>query len=168
MPIETPLPPLPRFWLDVMFNDQNATDMTGVLAKAEEGYKKAPYHYALMRNDPFSRGWCLFEVVVRIRAAMHALDLRRPEDIVPLILRRHRLLPRLVIVPGLTNVDTDVTGKRYDRFGRMRLFDPADMVRIKRRIVEVCASAAAFNLLISRFRAATIQHHTRQATPPSK
>ena len=114
-------------------------------------------------------GWtAYFKVMVRIRAAMHRLKLHLAEDIIPRILARDPLLTRLVIVPGLTDVQNDVTGEYYDRFGDMRVFDPADMVRIKQRIVEECQSAAAFNLMISRFRAATIQHYARQVIPPAE
>ena len=142
-----------------MFNDQNTKDMSGVLAVAELGYKKARFHYAFMRNDPLARGWCLFEMMVRILAGMLALGLDRPEEIVPLILRRDPLFTRLVIVEGLTDIDHDVTGKVYDRFSEMSLFDPADRVMIQRRIAEVCGSPAAFNLLLSCYRSAAIQDH---------
>ena len=141
--------------------------MSGVLAAAELVYRAALYHYALMLNNPFSRGWCLYEAMVRLLAALRALGLARPEDLVPLILRRDPLLTRLVIVPGLTDVYNDVSGKYFDRFGEMSTFDPADRVRIQAAIVEACGSPAAFNLLISSFRSAASQH-LRLVNPESR
>ena len=146
-----------------MFNDQNAADMSGQLAAAELVYRGARFHYALMLNDPFSRGWCLYELLVRILAGMAALGLgARAAELVPLILRRDARFTRLVIVEGLTNVGNDVTGTFYDRFGRMTTFKPSDMAEIKRAIVDKVGSAAAFNLLVSSYRHAAIQN-TRQA-----
>jgi hypothetical protein len=147
-----------------MFNDQNAADMSGVLAVAERGYQTARFHYALMRNDPFARGWCCFEMMVRILAAMRALCLARPEDIVPLILRRDPRFTRLVIAEGLTDIHHDVTGRVYDRYGTMTTFDPADRTMIQRRIVEACGSPAAFNRFLSCYRSAAIQHFRQVQT----
>jgi hypothetical protein len=154
--------------LDILFNDQNATDMSGVLAVAERGYQAARFHYALVLNNPFARGWCLFEMLVRLLAAMRALGLARAEDLVPLILRRDPRFTRLVIVDGLTDVYSDVTGRRYDRFGRMATFDAADLAKIRRGIVAACGSAGAFNLLISCYSHAAIQHlrQVTRSTPP--
>ena len=67
-----------------MFNDQNAADMSGQLAAAELVYRGARFHYALMLNDPFSRGWCLYELLVRILAGMAALGLARAAELVPI------------------------------------------------------------------------------------
>ena len=149
--------PLRRYWLDILFNDQNATDMSGVLAVAERGYQAARFHYAFMLNDPFARGWCLYEMMVRLLAAMRALGLKRAEDLVPFILRRDPLFTRLVIVDDLSGINEDVTGPYYDRFGTMSTFDPADLARIQQGIVEACGSPAAFNMLISTYRHASIQ-----------
>jgi hypothetical protein len=139
-----------------------------VLDYAEREYREARFHYALMLNDPFSRGWVLFELMVRILAAMLALDLARPEDMVPFILRRDPIFTRLVIVPGLTDINNDVTGKLYDRFGQMALFDPMDKITIKRRIVEACGSPHSFNMLIAYGRAAGIQDHFQVPQPDQK
>ncbi len=130
-----------------------------MLHYAELEYLEAPFHYALMLFDPFSRGWCLYEMMVRILAGMRAMGFSRPEDMVPLILRRDPRFTRLVIVPGLTDVVNDVNGKLYDRFGEMSVFDPADEAVIKQGIVRGCKSSDAFNLLIAIYRAAAIQHH---------
>jgi hypothetical protein len=155
-PHPTPPPSTRRYWLDILFNDQNAEDMTGQLDAAELVYRGARFHYALMLNDPMSRGWCLFELLVRILAGMAALGIARPEDLVPRILSRDPLFTRLVIVEGLTIIEHDVTGTFYDRFGRMSTFDPRDMAAIKRAVVAACGSAAAFNLLVSCYRRAAI------------
>ena len=137
--------------------------MDGVLAVAEFGYERARYHYALMLNDPLSRGWCCFEVMVRILAGMLALGIERAEDIVPFLLRRDPRFTRLVIVPGLTDIFEDVTGQLFDRYGEMKTFAAADRVMIQRRIVEACGSSVAFNLLLGYCRAAAIQHQVRWA-----
>jgi hypothetical protein len=147
--------------LDILFNDQNAPDMGGQLAAAELVYRWARFHYALMLFDPCSRGWCLYELLVRILAGMAALGLARAAELVPLILRRDARFTRLVIVEGLTNVFNDVTGTFYDRFNRMTTFKPSDMADIKRAIMDKVGSAAAFDLLISSYRHAAIQN-TRQ------
>jgi hypothetical protein len=139
--------------------------MSGQLAVAERGYMTAGFHYALMRFNPLSRGWCLFEVCVRVLAAMRALGLARPEDMTPLILRRDPRFTRLVVIKGLTDIGTDLTGQTYDRFGEMALFDAADKAQIQRRIVEACGSRAAFNRIIAEFRAAAIQHHRKARRP---
>ena len=144
--------------MDILFNDQNAPDMGGQLAAAELVYRWAPFHYALMLLDPFSKGWCLYELLIRILAGMAALGLARAAELVLLILRRDARFTRLVIVEGLTNVDNDVTGTFYDRFGEMTTFKPSDMADIKRAIVEKVGSAAAFNLLVSSYRHAAIQN----------
>jgi hypothetical protein len=147
-----------RYWIDIFFNDQNTTDMPGVLSVAERRYRRAQFHYALMLNDPFSRGWCLFEMMIRILAGMRALDLARPEDIVPLILMRDSRFTRLVIVEGLTNVYNDVTGRKYNRFGQMATFDSVERDMIQRRIIKACRSSATFNMLLSCYRSAAIQN----------
>ena len=143
-----------------MFNDQNAEDMSGQLDMAELGYQMAPFHYALMLFDPLSRGWCVFEFMVRFLAAMKALGIERPEDLVQHILDRHPLCTRLVIIDGLTQL-RDINGTVFDRYGAMSTFEPADRVMIQRRIVEACGSPAAFNRLLSYSRAAAIQRQVR-------
>ena len=138
-----------------MFNDQNAADMTGQLDAAELVYRGARFHYALMLNDPFARGWCLFELMVRILAGMAARGMTRPEDLVPLILGREPLFTRLVIVEGLTDVFNDVTGTFYNRFGRMSTFDPRDMAAIKQAIIAACGSAAVSSAATATLRSRT-------------
>ena len=75
-------------------------------------------------------------MMVRLLAAV---GLARPEDLVPLILRRD---PRFIIA----DVGGDVTGPLFDR---MSTFDPADRAMMQRGRVEACGVPAAFNLLVS-------------------
>ncbi len=140
------------------FNDQNAKDISEELAEAELGYTKWKYHYALMRNRPMSRGWVLFEFLVRILAGMQIKGLTRPEDITPYILDRDPLFTRLVIVDGLTDIEQDVNGENFDRFATMSTYEPADLAIIQARILEVCGSAAVFNRILNFYRAAAIRH----------
>ena len=162
----------PTYWFDIWHNDQNAVDIQSELDAAEWTYKNAKYHYALMLNNPFSRGWCCFELMVRILAAMAALGLREGEDIVrliqPFMQDRNPCLTRLVIVDEFTDIDRDVTGSWdersdvrsetwYDRFGLLTTYDPGDLVKIKRRILEACGSPYGFNRLMSAIRATALQ-----------
>ena len=112
--------------------------------------------------------WCLFELLVRILAGMLALDMARPEDIVPLILRRDPRFTRLAIVEGLTDIGKDINGSTVDRFGTFSTYDATDKAMIKQRIVEQCGSPAAFNLLVSSYRAAGIQHHRQVRRGPAR
>jgi hypothetical protein len=99
-------------------------------------------------------------VLVRLLAGMRALGITRPEDLVPLLLRRDPLFTRLAIVEGLTT-KKDINGEYFDRYGQMSTFDPADRAMIQRRIVEVCGSSVVFNQLLSYCRAAAVQHQVR-------
>jgi hypothetical protein len=146
-----------RFWLDVFFNDQNDKDISRVLSKAELGYIESQYHYALMKNQPLSRCWCLFEFMVRILAGMRAKGLARAEDITPFILDRDPLFTRLVTVDGLTDMERDVQGEYFDKFGNMSAFDNSDLSKIRARILEVCGSAGVFNWILNYYRAAAVR-----------
>ena len=55
------------WWLDIFFNDQNATEMGGELAMAKRFYKEARFHVVLLRHGIFSRGWCIAELLYRIQ-----------------------------------------------------------------------------------------------------
>jgi hypothetical protein len=55
------------WWLDIFFNDQNATEMGGELAMAKRFYKEARFHVVLLLNGVFNRGWCIAELLYRIQ-----------------------------------------------------------------------------------------------------
>ncbi len=128
-----------------------------MLDYAELEYRDARFHYVMMHQDPLSRGWCIFELIVRIQSAMRLAGLARPEDVVPPVLRRDPSFPRLVVVPGLSSV-VDVSGVKYDRFGEMAVFAPSDKAKISRRILESW-TPAAFNRTIAHLRAAAMQSY---------
>jgi hypothetical protein len=70
------------FWVDILFNDQNSKDIVLDLNAAQKIYEEAWLHAVLLMLDPLSRGWCLFEVGVRVWAVAkefgldHAATLR--------------------------------------------------------------------------------------------
>ena len=63
--------------------------MGGQLAAAELVYRWAPFHYALMLFDPFSRGWCLYELIspLSICSVLFALILRFAQTFHKVIVR---------------------------------------------------------------------------------
>ncbi len=137
--------------------------MSTVLDKAERGYAEARTHYALMYNNPLLRGWCLFEFIVRILAAMRAKGLASPEEFMPFIVDRDPLFTRLVLVDGLSK-DLDLHAGCFDKFNEMSTFDPADKSIIQSRIIEVCGSATVFNRILNYYRTAAIRY-TRKVSP---
>ena len=54
-----------RIWIDILFNNQNSNNIQEELNMAEQIYKSAPYHVAIVTPTLFSRCWCLYEIAVR-------------------------------------------------------------------------------------------------------
>ena len=121
-------------WVDIFFNDQNSKEITHDLNEAQEIYEKARLHVVFLMYDPLSRGWCLFEVGVRVWSILKefSVDLEQIPMVVGGISRdelkfRSRRdwqqypasdvaskFPEFILCEGLTNVECDV--KRFSLF----------------------------------------------------
>ena len=159
-------------WLDILFNDQNSKDIVLDLNAAQRIFEEAWLHVVLLMLDPLSRGWCLFELGVRVWAVAkefgldHAATLRLlrgahaadPEEEYtsrsdwakhPAAAVAARL-PLFVAVDGVTDLQAEVF--RYaggDAFGGMATSHAADRPEIQKRLALLLESAERFNAVVS-------------------
>ncbi len=66
------------FWWDILFNDQNSKDIVQDLSASQKIFEEAWVHAVLLMRDPLSRGWCLFELGVRVWAVAKEFGLDHP------------------------------------------------------------------------------------------
>jgi hypothetical protein len=177
-------------WLDILFNDQNSKDIVRDLNAAQRIYEEAWLHAVLLMRDPLSRGWCLFEVGVRVWAVAKEFGLDHPATL-RLLTDAHAAgeeytsrsdwrkypadavaarLPVFVAVEGVTDLQAEVL--RYvecDSFGGMATSTAADRPEIQQRLVLLMESAEKFNAAVAalaRRECAELEGRTRPARAP--
>jgi hypothetical protein len=157
-------------WIDIFFNDQNSKDIVQDLRAAQKIYEEAWLHAALLMCDPLSRGWCLFELGVRVWAVSKEFGFDHPATL-RLLNGTHGAgeeytsrndwrkypaaevaarLPVFVAVAGRTNMQAELF--RYeecDAFAGMATSIPEDKVEIQERLSLLLGSADNFNSVIS-------------------
>lgn len=122
-------PPLPEnttFWVDIFFNDQNSIDILTELAIAEMVYKNATYHVMALNGAPLTRGWCLFEIVIR----------KQSKEKQPTVYIGHGGWP------------TEYGIYAFDWYKGMLTYSPNDRLEIQKKILTVLGTARAFNQIV--------------------
>ena len=154
----------------MLFIDQNRKDMVRDLNEAQRIYEGAWLHCVLLILDPLARGWCLFEIGVRVWAVAkefgldHAATLRllrgthaageeytsRSDWAAHPAAAVAARLPLFVAVDGVTDLPAEVF--RYaecDAFGGMATSQAADKPEIQRRLALLLGSAREFNAVVA-------------------
>ena len=162
------------FWVDIFFNDQNSKDIVQDLNAAQRIYEEAWVHAVLVMRDPLSRGWCLFELGVRVWAVGKEFGLDHPA-VLRLLRAAHGAeevytsrsdwtshsaaavagrLPLFVAVEGVTELQAEVFGYAgADAFGRMATTQAEDKPEIQKRLSLLLESPDRFNAVISALAA---------------
>ena len=150
------------YWIDIFFVDQNEPDIVGALEKVERIYQRARFHAVFMSKSCFRRGWCLFEVAIRLKAVMDSYGESRQSEngknhMIELITQRniinngHVTVPVLVIIPEHNDSITSLIQELLeldDLYSSMVTSEVSDKKHIQDRICRTHGSADAFNSLV--------------------
>jgi hypothetical protein len=157
-------------WIDILFNDQNSKDIVQDLNAAQKIYEEAWLHAVLLKLDPLSRGWCLFEIGVRVWAVAKEFGLDHPAtlrllDVTHQAGEEYRSrtdwkhysasevsvrLPLFVALEATTMMQSEVfMYEERDAFGGMVTSNPGDKQEIQNRLALLLESADNFNAVLS-------------------
>jgi hypothetical protein len=135
----------PTYWIDILFNDQNAKDIQHELDQAEHVYRTAQYHVVVLANNTLWRCWCLFEIATRAEAV-----------------RLHGASPSVFVAlpppPGLSyskqvgrygmSGPGDFYIKDSNWFLAMQSYSATDRRAVQQRCIEMMGSADQFNATV--------------------
>jgi hypothetical protein len=174
------------FWIDILFNDQNSKDIVLDLNAAQKIYEEAWLHAVFVMLDPLSRGWCLFEIGVRVWAVAKEFGLEHAATL-RLLLATHAAaeeytsrsdwathtaeavatrLPLFVAMDGLTKMEAEVFRYvEFDAFSGMATSLEADKAEIQKRLALLLESAERFNAVIAALATREQDHYKGGKNP---
>ena len=156
------------YWLDILVNDQNSTDMKLFLDLADVFYANAPRHFALLCGGFMDRAWCISEMITRYIAALKILGLwKEGQDKTDGIIQGgehlqngHPAFTTFITVPGLTDLYRDIIcGGECDRFRSMQAFKEEDLQAIQDRAEEKFGRPETFKFMCAVIRSLVLSHY---------
>jgi hypothetical protein len=114
-------------WIDILFVNQNSSDIKKDLLAARHIYQHAEFHLVIMTNLVLTRAWCLFELYLR-GSADKEFDMVR------------------ISAPETATAPTTI--RNY--FEEMKAFSEGDRLEIQDEIVEKFGGSDRFNEFVSK------------------
>ena len=115
-----------RIWIDVLFINQNSLNIGLDLGNVQAIYAKCQNHVAIESGTLLERAWCLYELLIRLKAKKQTLYIADGD------------VPYKVICVGRYSSFTRVTGSLmqagFDFYSNMKATNSSDLQAIKDQI----------------------------------